>query len=290
MLRLLTGLCAGIAVSVPGVSAAVILFLFAVYEEIVAGLGKDFYRSFFSGKYKEIFQDQRFRSFLLLATGLCFSLFLFSPFLFRLLGTPVSRMHVYAFFLGCTLACARLIQKKIFSWKAHQFLFLALGLCCSLLAFPGVLSPGIHFSSLRAFLCGAAVVGGFLVPGLSPDPFYPVLGAEKLFSSQQFSPYIFLCLGTVAGWFLLSRGFSYALKNHREKTLSFFLGNLLGSVPLIWPFAPFIHHHFAPAKEDVSFFSNHQMVESFALILAGYLLSLWLHQWRRREKKPLKSY
>lgn len=290
MLRFLTGLCAGIAISVPGVSAAAILFLFAAYEEVIAGLGKDFYRSFFSGKYKEVIQDRGLRSFLLLSGGVSLSLFLFSPFLYRLLETSVSRIHVYAFFLGCTIACARLIQKKIFSWKAHQFFFLALGLFCSFLAFPGVLSPSTHFSSLRAFLCGTAVVGGFLVPGFSPDPFFSVLGAGKLFSSESFFPYIFLCLGTVLGWFLLSRGFSYALKNHREKTLSFFLGNLLGSVPLIWPFAPFIHRYFTLTQDSVPFLSNHQMVESFALILAGYLLSLWLHQWRKREKKPLRGY
>ncbi|HSW72320.1 MAG TPA: hypothetical protein VLG44_02790, partial [Chlamydiales bacterium] len=110
---------------------------------------------------------------------------------------------------------------------------------------------------LPFFWQGFLTAFSFLLPG------FGVMNAIPL-SFPSFFLYLFGMLLAVP---LLSFVLFKRWKNQRERTLSFFLGLSIGSLPAIWPYSPFIHFIH---QETIVNMTNIQMVISFFCFLLGY--------------------
>jgi putative membrane protein len=266
------GMFMGFAASVPGISPAAIPFLFSAYEDLVGSFSFDFFKLLSQGKFKNALQKLQIHLFLPVAAGAVFSIAVLYHVLSFFLESALPRIYLYSFFLGVILASIRVIQKKILAWKSPQFLFLTLGLIFSTLILPGVLSEGI-MSVLQAkdtILSGFLRILSFLLPGFS------------FTCGIHFST----IAGSLIGWFIFSRIFSFFLKNYRERTLSFFLGSLSGSIPLIWPFGPYIHLHFVSSIESSSL-HNLQLIICFFCIFSSYIFFSWFYRSHKKNKKEV---
>lgn len=278
---LFLGMLLGIAFLLPSISSGAILFLFGQYENFLEGF------SIQLQKRKIIL-----RQFLHLMGGLLIALLLFSHFFHFLFSKPIARVYLYSFFLGAAFVSFRIIQKKILYWKVSQIFYLAAGMLLASFSFPGQIPKGIlatSSASANALFSGISAACAFLLPGFSLGMIRALVGIDDFFSIANLSFFngLALFLGMVGGGFFLAKLLSYFMTNYREKTLSFFLGSMLGAFPMIWPFGPFIHYPFILNKESDPFLGNQQMVISFLCIIISYALLTWFHKWHKKDKKIL---
>ncbi len=273
-LPVLAGILIGMFVLIPGASLPITLFLFGQYEILLYPL-----------KFKPAEKANRYFLLLLLAGSfLSFCGFL-SPISFWL-SHATSRVYLYSFILGLTFASLRIIQKKIHFWKLSQFMVLMAGFLFASLALPSLIKEDLSFFSyfkLKAFFSGCALAISFFWPGISFQSALILLGIEPQISLTQ--GFLILVTGTLLGWFFWQKVFKAIYKKYREKTLSFFLGSILGSLPLIWPFGPFIHYHFIRQQETFPSLDNSQIIICFAFILIGYFPFIKFYKWQKKEKK-----
>jgi uncharacterized membrane protein len=265
----LMGMFMGFTASLPGVSPAAIPFLFSSYEDLIGSFNFDFFRLLVQGKFKFALKKLQIRLFLPVAAGAIFSIAVSYHIVSFFLESALPRVYLYSSFLGITLAAARVIQKKILAWKAPQFFFLTAGLIFSMFSLFGFSGASL-LSHSSGFFSGLVAICSYLLPGFS----FP--------SSSHFSA----LLGALIGWLFFSRLFSVLLKNYRERTLSFFLGSLLGSIPLIWPFGPHIHSHFVAPLESFSL-RNMELIVSFLCIFSCYAFFSWFYRTRKLAKKEV---
>lgn len=233
----------------PGASIATIPFLFGFYDQL------------FWQKEKKVQALSIFLGFLLI-------LVLLSSLIESLLAISSFRIYAYSFLTGIQLVAVRFLLKKIHYWNFPLFLFLSIGLLLSAFALPKM--TGTELFVFPLFWQGFLAAFSFLLPGFGVMNSIPFV----------FPSFFLYLLGMLLALPLLSFFLFKRWKNQRERTLAFFLGLSIGSLPAIWPYSPFIHFIH---QETIVNMTNIQMVISFFCFLLGYFPIVKLLKWQQAK-------
>lgn len=239
LLLFLKGMAMGAADSVPGVSGGTIAFISGIYEELINSI-----KSINIPALMLLFKEGPFAAWkyingnflLILLLGIVSSLYLFASTVeFLLEHYP---RYLMSFFVGLIVASCWYMLGTIKRWSTNTVLLIAMGLLLSLgLAFLplSTQAPGL----LYIFFCGALAICAMILPGISGAFILILLGVYapvlKAVSDLDWLTMAVFVAGCASGLIVFSNFLSYLFSHFRERTLSFLLGVLAGSLYTIWP-------------------------------------------------------
>jgi putative membrane protein len=243
------GLFMGSADIIPGVSGGTVALITGIYERLVRALRSidfKFIPYFFRGlidrrylrKAKDNFSSIDFIFLLPLVSGIAVAFFSLANVMGFLLEEYPS--YTYAFFFGLILSSALLIY---FTGKMKMtvmtFFFLALGVGMGYLIV-GLEAIQTDHSLLIIFVSGMITFCAMILPGISGAFILLFLGQYEfmlgvlrqltVLDGSRLSYAIVYPLGGVIGLVSFSRVLSYLLEKHRNKTLSFIVGLMVGAL------------------------------------------------------------
>jgi putative membrane protein len=243
------GLFMGSADIIPGVSGGTVALITGIYERLVRALRSidfKFIPYFFRGlidrrylrKAKDNFSSIDFIFLLPLVSGIAVAFFSLANVMGFLLEEYPS--YTYAFFFGLILSSALLIY---FTGKMKMtvmtFFFLALGVSMGYLIV-GLEAIQTDHSLLIIFVSGMITFCAMILPGISGAFILLFLGQYEfmlgvlrqltVLDGSRLSYAIVYPLGGVIGLVSFSRVLSYLLEKHRNKTLSFIVGLMVGAL------------------------------------------------------------
>ena len=242
----LKGMAMGMAEVVPGVSGGTIAFITGIYEELIdtiKSVDVNFFKLFFTGKWKSAFEKINGLFLLFLIAGMVFGIII-SLFLV----TYLLENHgegLWGFFFGLIIASSIYIGSKVSSWSIKAIVFLVIGAVISYAV--TVVTPAGGSESLPfVFLCGALAISALILPGISGSFILLLLGmysviiphVKSLISSPNSESFIITMvfgLGCLLGLAVFSRVLSYAFKQFKDATLAILTGFMIGSLNKIWP-------------------------------------------------------
>jgi len=246
----LKGALMGFADLIPGVSGGTMAFITGIYDRLIDALYSLTELARPSKKrFWALVKEQDYAFLAPLAAGIAFSLLLLSRAVFYIVTEQAALS--YAFFSGLILGSAALLFGKV---GRHTFVkagFIAAGLAVGVLL--ASVSGVEASSSLPFFFASAAVaITAMLLPGISGSHVLVMLGqyshALKVLKEFRVVEGAVFLLGALTGLALFSRIIHYFLHKHREASLSFLTGLMIGSLKatvltafkggtLAWPLA-----------------------------------------------------
>ncbi|MFB6089233.1 MAG: DUF368 domain-containing protein, partial [Candidatus Aenigmatarchaeota archaeon] len=242
----LKGLSMGLADIIPGVSGGTIAFIVGIYEKLITSI-KSFTPLIFLYLLKAPFSKESRKEFLRLF-GSMNPRFLLA-LLFGIITSFLAASRVilialhnfptytYAFFFGLILASAVMIYEhveglnigKVFvGFAGFLFSFMITG--PQTLTLPHTI-PVVFFSGMIAIsaMILPGISGSFMMLLLGQYEF--MLGVLKNFTTKYVEILVFIG-GAAIGLVIFSRILSYLLKEHKQHTVSFLTGLMLGALRL----------------------------------------------------------
>ena len=226
------GLLVGIANIAPGVSGALFLLSFGVYEEILDAINnmrKNFVKTIIY--------------FIPIGSGVVIGTLLFSKVLeFALEKWP---LYITCCFLGLIIGTIPDIYKneisKNFNKRNIIFLFITLAIGLLLLTVQNdniVTIDTLDFGSLVLLIStGTILVGSMIIPGVSGTAIMMLIGVYDIYlnalSNLNFTLLIPIMIGMLIGAFAFVRLTSYLLKKFHDATIFAILGFVMGTIPTI---------------------------------------------------------
>jgi len=239
----------GSADIIPGVSGGTIALITGIYENLIDAIKSIDFKIilyFFKGifdknfltKSKDKILEIKFKFLLTLAIGIIVAFLILANVLGWLL--EVYPTYTYAFFFGLILSSAFFVYttSKI-PIKISSLFFLSIGLLSSFYIV-GLQTIQTDHSILIVFIAGIITFCAMILPGLSGAFILLILGQYSFMlnvlrditrldlSSIGFA--LSYTLGGIIGILAFSRVLSYLLKKHREITLSFIIGLMIGAL------------------------------------------------------------
>ena len=236
----LKGALMGAADVVPGVSGGTIAFITGIYERLLNSLKK-----LGPASLKILFREgvaacwRHIDGTFLVAVfgGVLFSVFTMARVItYSLSAWPI---QVWSFFFGLVVISAVLILRKVSHWSLARIAALVAGV--GVAVFIGHATPGMNAQpEWYSFLwAGALAICAMILPGISGSFILLLLGfyAPVLQAVTRFDLGILFVFasGCVVGLLLFSHVLSWLLSYHRQTTLAFLVGLMLGAIEKIWP-------------------------------------------------------
>jgi putative membrane protein len=177
--------------------------------------------------------------------GIVFSLLFLSKAVYFLLNYNLSRICLYGFFSGATIASLFFLMKSI---KKHNFfsaIYFIAGLTISI-SFMFFKKTSLFASSdLMLIIAGFFAMIAMLLPGISGSFVFLVLGVYPKIIGALSSIYLvssvktlfFVFLGILTAVLTFPKIIFYALEKNYNLAISFLVGLMLGSITSLWPFA-----------------------------------------------------
>ncbi len=239
ILTFFKGVCMGAADIVPGVSGGTMALITGIYTRLIDAI--DYVASFFSLETL----DLSFENFMEKIRGVDWALFVplllgigaaavsLSSLLHRLLNEHTAL--TFAFFFGVIAASAFYMYSQL---KLYDKITLLSSLLGAGFAFfiVGLNALAANHSLPILFGSGAVAICAMILPGISGafillllNQYEYVLGAIKSF---RFLELLIVGVGAVTGLMLFSRLLHYLLHEHRNKTMGFLIGLMVGSLRL----------------------------------------------------------
>jgi putative membrane protein len=239
----------GSADIIPGVSGGTVALITGIYERLVEAiksidlkiiyyLFKGIFNRNYLTKSKDKFFDIKFKFLLPLAAGIVVAFLVLANILGWLLEEYPT--YTYAFFFGLILSSAFFVYttSKI-PISIKTLIFLILGLLSGFYIV-GLQTIQTDHSIFIVFSAGIITFCAMILPGLSGAFILLLLGQYDFmldvlrgithldFSSISFA--IAYTLGGIIGLIAFSRILSFLLRRHREITLSFIIGLMIGAL------------------------------------------------------------
>lgn len=292
----LKGIAMGAADVVPGVSGGTIAFITGVYDtllESIRRINPSLIRLWKQQGFKAVCSHINLFFLLSLFAGILTSILTLAKLISWLLVThPIP---IWSFFFGLIVVSVYHMLKQVEhkQWAQWGFLFIGVALAYSIT----VLKPiSMEPTSINILICGAVAICAMILPGISGSfillllgMYAPILGAVK---AMQVSTLALFASGCVLGLLSFSHLLSWLLKRHRDTTLMFLTGLMLGTLPKIWPWketiswrtnshgeqVPLLQHNLSPFEFESITSQPSQLFIAIILMLCAIGLVLGLEK------------
>ncbi len=237
LILFLKGAFMGASMLIPGVSGGTMAIILGIYDKLIKAVS-----NFLHSPKKNFFYLG------IVALGGMIGMLLFSKALLHL--TELYRMPMMYLFLGAVIGSIPLLctKAKVKSFSFSVFFFPAVGLAIILLL-NSLSSEMVAFSTLTGTVKTLVIIAAGLIaaialvlPGISVSYMLLILGMyEPALTAIEHLDFTFLIplgLSILAGIFLSTKGLSYCMEKHTQKTFLIIIGFVLGSVPEVFPGLP----------------------------------------------------
>ena len=299
----LKGIAMGAADVVPGVSGGTIAFITGVYDtllESIRRINPSLIRLWKQQGFKAVCSHINLFFLLSLFAGILTSILTLAKLISWLLVThPIP---IWSFFFGLIVVSVYHMLKQVEhkQWAQWGFLFIGVALAYSIT----VLKPiSMEPTSINILICGAVAICAMILPGISGSfillllgMYAPILGAVK---AMQVGTLALFATGCVLGLLSFSHLLSWLLKRHRDTTLMFLTGLMLGTLPKIWPWketiswrtnshgeqVPLLQHNLSPFEFESITSQPSQLFIAIILMLCAIGLVLGLEKFAAKSSK-----
>lgn len=237
LILFLKGAFMGASMLIPGVSGGTMAIILGIYDKLIKAVS-----NFLKSPKKNFFYLGT------VALGGVIGMLLFSKALLQL--TERFQMPMMYLFLGAVIGSIPLLctKAKVKSVSFSLFFFPIVGLAIIFLL--NSFSSGmVAFSTLTLTVRTLVIIAAGLIaaialvlPGISVSYFLLILGMYQptLTAIEQldFAFLIPLGLSILVGILLSTKGLSYCMEKHTQKTFLIIIGFVLGSIPEIFPGLP----------------------------------------------------
>ena len=292
----LKGMAMGAADVVPGVSGGTIAFITGIYDTLLESIRR------INPKLIGILRQQGIKAafshingFFLISLfgGVITSILTLAKLISWLLVThPIP---LWSFFFGLILVSVYHILKQVEHKDIVRAVFTVLGIGFAYTI--TVLNPlEMDPTNINIVLAGAIAICAMILPGISGSfillllgMYTPILAAAK---SMQIDILLLFVAGCVIGLLTFSHLLSWLLRSHRDSTLMFLTGLMIGTLPKIWPWketiswrtnshgeqVPLVQQNLSPFEFEAITSMPHQLTLAIAMMLMGIGLVLLLER------------
>ncbi len=292
----LKGMAMGAADVVPGVSGGTIAFITGIYDTLLESIRR------INPKLIGILRQQGVKAafnhingFFLISLfgGVITSILTLAKLISWLLVThPIP---LWSFFFGLILVSVYHILKQVEHKDIIRAVFTVLGIGFAYTI--TVLNPlEMDPTNINIVLAGAIAICAMILPGISGSfillllgMYTPILAAAK---SMQIDILLLFVAGCVIGLLTFSHLLSWLLRSHRDSTLMFLTGLMIGTLPKIWPWketiswrtnshgeqVPLVQQNLSPFEFENITSMPHQLILAIAMMLTGIGLVLLLEK------------
>ncbi len=257
------GILIGIANIIPGVSGGTFALILGIYTRLIDSLSGLSFNIFSLSKFRKEFKRIDGAFLLQVLAGGVAGIALLARLMDYLL-----RFHpapTLSFFAGLILMSVSIPYNMIENKKLKNIIYILPGflLVAAVYRFWSV-EPSSHISVLMVFVSAVLGISAMVLPGLSGSfillilgVYEPVVGHVKDFFSfppslSSFKILLIFGLGCLAGLSVFVRVMKYLLHKKRDKTLSFLVGLVTGSLIVLWPFKDYPPPVFADKSADIA--------------------------------------
>lgn len=303
LLTFFKGMAMGAADVVPGVSGGTIAFITGIYDTLLEsirrvnpsliGLWK---RQGFKAAFAHI------NGFFLISLfgGVITSILTLAKLISWLLVThPIP---VWSFFFGLILVSVLHIIKQVDrkDFVRGIITLLGIGFAYSITVLHPMEMDPTH---VNVVIAGAIAICAMILPGISGSfillligMYAPILGAAK---SMQGDILLLFVLGCIIGLLSFSHLLSWLLRSHRDSTLMFLTGLMIGTLPKIWPWketiswrtnshgeqVPLLQENLTPFQFEALNSQPHQLLLAIAMMAIAIGLVLALEKLAQSNKR-----
>ncbi len=231
----------GLCDIIPGISGGTIAFITGIYEKLITsikGFSLKFFKDLFTFNKRELKKDLKIIDLGFLITlllGIILAIIIGSRVIKYLLENY--NAFTISFFVGLILASSKIIFDNIKNHKINNIIFGLIGLSLGI-AFAFLIPININPNLPYVFLGGFIGISAMFLPGISGAFILLIMGLYEFIIDVLHSPLnnigvisVFL-LGVILGAFFISRVISFLFAKDKDKTLSFLLGLVLGSLSI----------------------------------------------------------
>ncbi|WP_375748473.1 DUF368 domain-containing protein [Vibrio sp. HN007] len=266
----LKGVAMGAADVVPGVSGGTIAFITGIYDTLLESIRR------VNPKLIGILKNEGFKAafnhingaFLIsLFSGIIISILTLAKLISWLLVThPIP---IWSFFFGLILVSVYHIFKQVEKKDLLRGIALLIGIGFAYAI--TVLKPlEMDPTNINLVIAGAIAICAMILPGISGSfillligMYAPILGAAK---SMQIDVLLLFVVGCVVGLLSFSHLLSWLLNKHRDSTLMFLTGLMIGTLPKIWPWKETLTWRTNSHGEQVPLLQQNLMPSEFEAI------------------------
>ncbi|MGM0568080.1 MAG: DUF368 domain-containing protein [Elusimicrobiota bacterium] len=255
LVNIIKGALIGMANIIPGVSGGTFALILGIYTPVVESMNRflsveTLNRLIKRKEFKIYFKSSGGFFLFQLLLGMLLSIVLLSWIISFFI--EVYPGQTLSFFLGLILASVSIPLKMVNRHSFSNRLFLLPGIIIVIGVYLGwfghvfLPSPALPY----VFLSGAAAISAMILPGLSGSFVLLLMGsyeyiveAVRMSSAGNFyymKVVLVFGLGCLAGLVIFARLMKFLLNKHRDRTLYFLTGLVLGSVVILWPFKDYL--------------------------------------------------
>ncbi|WP_417609293.1 DUF368 domain-containing protein [Owenweeksia hongkongensis] len=275
------GMAMGMAEVVPGVSGGTIAFITGIYERLIFAIKSidlDLLRLIGKGKIGEAWKKLDGNFLVTLLTGMVLGIGIgVFAITWLLEHEPIA---IWAFFFGLIIASVWVVGKDIDVWNFKTIIALILGTILVYYVTIAVPSSGIE-ALWFVFVCGAVAISALLLPGLSGSFILLLLGmytyilpkVKEVMSGnfEGLSVLVVFGLGCITGVLSFSRVLTWAFKHHKNVTLAFLTGLMIGSLNKVWPWQEVLTTRINTKGEETVAFSKSVLPSTFSGLQDNFL-------------------
>jgi len=264
----------GIAEVIPGVSGGTIAFITGIYEKLIDSIkavGPELIRGYKTAGIKGAWNAINGGFLAALGAGMIIGL------LSGVMGITYLIEHyppaIWAFFFGLIVSSAIYIFRQISSFKAMEFIAIAVGFG---IAYYVTIATPAHGSEslLMVFISGAIAISAMILPGVSGSFILLLMGmymivlpavekAVKHFDPAAIKTVLVFISGCIVGLAIFSRVISWVFKHHKNVALALLTGFMIGSLNKLWPWRNVIQTRINSKGEEVPFLENNVLPAAY---------------------------
>ena len=228
----------GSADIVLGVSGGTIALITGIYAHLVESISKikfgfikPLFKGDFRGFWNQMLDEIDFKFFIPLVLGIGVAFLTLAKVVTYCMD--VHTALTYSFFLGLIVASAVILFRKLNEFNIKTVIFAVIG---AILTFIFVsLNPiAANHSLIIIFISGMIAICAMILPGISGSFLLLLLGQYEYMLNAlhqlHFAEIITFVVGALIGILGFSRILNFLLKNHKEVTMAFLIGVMLGSL------------------------------------------------------------
>ncbi|MBF9003474.1 MULTISPECIES: DUF368 domain-containing protein [Vibrio] len=297
----LKGIAMGAADVVPGVSGGTIAFITGVYDtllESIRRINPSLWGIWRKEGFKAVCQHINLFFLMSLFAGILTSILTLAKLIsWLLVSHPIP---TWSFFFGLILVSVYHMLKQVDQKQIPQWIFLCVGIAIAY-SITVVKPISMEPSGINILIAGAIAICAMILPGISGSfillllgMYAPILGAIK---GMQLDVIGLFAVGCLVGILSFSHLLSWLLKKHRDTTLMFLTGLMLGTLPKIWPWketvswrvnshgekVPLLQNNLSPSHFESVTSQPAQLLLAVILMLCAIAVVLGLEKFAKQD-------
>ena len=245
----------GAADVVPGVSGGTIAFITGIYDRLLNALksvNPTLLRTLRQKGVADAWQQVDGTFLVCVFGGVLISILSFAHVITYFLANYPEML--WAFFFGLILISGVFMIRQVHHWSLPAMALLLVGAGVAY-AVDSLAPISLDPEPVTLFLAGAVAICAMILPGISGSfillmmgLYGPVIDAVK---NLDISVLLIFGVGCIGGLLSFSHVLSWLLKKHRDQTLAFLTGLMLGALGKVWPWKETLETRINSAGEQV---------------------------------------